>query len=226
MLLTISVLELATHALATTRTVADGTADSGGASALITAILGGAVGVVITALARGLGIPSDVRTHDAAIADQDGALATWIADRNYSLGKESKAIRDGINPDPGESAADGTSGAAIHAVAVATYNDQARKADIAIAALRGAALHEYRDQERRVRLERASILAGEGWAHRLWRRAAGDPAPGLEAPRKATPVLDSWRKQSQMSGERPVWPEDATKRTLDDAIAGVSALGP
>lgn len=206
-----------------------GTAPAGeieGASGLLTALVGGAVGVIITALARALGIPSDVRAHDAAIRDRDDALATWTADRNYELEQASKAIRAEVNPNPGERIKDGSPEDAFHTVATAGYKTQARKADIAIAAARSDALHEYRDEERRARLDRATILAAEGWAHRLWRRVGRDPAPALETPTKAVPVLNSWREPSQMSGERPVHPDDATERTLDHAIAAVRATGP
>jgi len=179
---------------------------------LLSAIIGGAIGVVISALARALGIPTEIRTHDAAIADRDDALATWVADRNYLLGRESTAIR---KRDPYQGTTDSARNAELHEL------------DLRIADLRGAALHEYRDEERRAGLDRATILATEGWGHRLSRKLASNPARQLHTPEKATPVLDSWRKQSSMStDERPVWPDDATKRTLDDAIKNVRALGP
>lgn len=207
-------------------TVAMAAGESGDYSRLLTALVGGAVGVIITALARALGIPSDVRVHDARIRDRDDALATWVADRNYNLEQTSKGIRAQINPNPGERVNDSSPEDAFHAVATAAYNTQAHNADVAIAAARSAALHEYRDEERRAGLHRATILAEEGWAHRLWRSIGRVRAPAIETPTKAVPVLDSWRKPSQMSGERPVWRNDATKRSLDDAIAAVKAAGP
>jgi hypothetical protein len=184
--------------------------DDKGGSDLLAAIIGGAIGVVITALARALGVPSDARTHDAAIADRDDALATWVADRNYVLARDSKAIRN-----PKQATTESARSAELHQM------------DLEIADLRTAALHEYRDEERRARLARSTILASEGWGHRLWRRLASSAAPELDTPENATPVLDSWRKQSSMSAQdRPVWPDDATKRTLQDAIRSVRALGP
>jgi hypothetical protein len=223
-----SALEIGPQILAAvTHTVTVAARDSGGGdSGLVPAVVGGAIGVTITALARGLGIPSDARTHDAAIADQDEALRTWVADRHYRVGKDCRAVRANVVPDPGDRAKDGTPEDSFHAVAAATYQDQARQADIEIAALRGAALHEYRDQERRIRLERASILAAEGWPHRLWRRISGSPPRELCTPTEAIPILDSWRRQSQMSSGRPVWPDDATKRTLAGAISELTSSSP
>jgi hypothetical protein len=184
---------------------------------LLAAIIGGAIGVVITALARALGVPSEVRSHDAAIADRDDQLATWVADRNYVLGKVSTGIRDRPTTPPPD----------VHPATGHQFVTTPHQMDVAIASERGTALHEYRDEERRAKLDRAQILATEGWGHRLWRKLTSNPAPELHTPEKATLVLDSWRTQSSMSAEhRPVWPDDATKRTLDDAIKNVRALGP
>jgi len=60
---------------------------------VLTAILGGSTAVLIGALTRALGIPNDVRTHDANIADRDAELATWIADRDYALRRECATVR-------------------------------------------------------------------------------------------------------------------------------------
>jgi hypothetical protein len=221
-----SVLLLAAHALITTAPTLPAPAEEMASdSGLLTALVGGAVGVIITALARALGIPTDVRAHNAAIRDRDDALATWVADRNYALEQRSRAIRADVDPNPGQRPKDGTVEDTFQAVAVATFNSQAHTADLAIAAERTAALHEYRDEERRASLDRAMTLTGEGWPHRLWRTVSRNQAPELETPAKAAPVLDAWRKPSQMSGERPVLPEDATKRTLDDALAAVRSTG-
>ena len=41
-----------------------------------------------------------------------------------------------------------------------------------------------------------------------------------------SPILTAWRKPSSISGERNTFPDDATKRTLDDAIASMPVTGP
>ncbi|HUR87042.1 MAG TPA: hypothetical protein VMY78_17055 [Solirubrobacteraceae bacterium] len=83
----------------------------------------------------------------------------------------------------------------------------ASAADRSIAAARGLALHEYRDESRRARLDLARTIAAEAWPHRLYRKVRRRPVPLLATPARAAPVLDAWRKQSSMSaGERAVWP--------------------
>lgn len=114
----------------------------------------------------------------------------------------------------------------FHQSELSAWNAAAHLVDEQIAGLRAAALHEYRDEERRARLDRARTLASEGWAHRLWRWLSGSTPPELQTSSQAEPVIDSWRKQSQMSGAGSVWPEDATKRTLADALRSVRPTGP
>lgn len=186
---------------------------------LLTAALGGSLVAALTAAARAAGIPGDVRTHDAAIRDRDDQLATWVADRNYELQRECTALRLLLGPQPAV-LDDGAGG-------VSNWPAMAHQTDLDIAAARGLAIHEYRDQERLARIDVAQLLAGEGWPHRVYRKLRRRSVPSLSTPSRAQRVLDSWRKQSSMSSdERPVWPDDATKRTLEDAIANVRALGP
>jgi hypothetical protein len=65
----------------------------------VAGIIGGAVGSVLTGLVRALGVPSEVREHDAAIRDRDDQLASWVADRDYDLKRECAGVRDPL-PDP------------------------------------------------------------------------------------------------------------------------------
>lgn len=111
-------------------------------------------------------------------------------------------------------------------VAQANYATKAREADAAIADARGRALHEYRDEARRARLAIATTVAGEGWPHAAWRQLRRQPVPTLNTPGKAAPVLDAWRRPTGMAAEKNTWPDDATRRTLDDALGSITATGP
>ena len=192
-----------------------------GGSDLLTAILGGSVGFLLGAFGRSLGIPSDCRGHDAAVSDRDEALATWIADRDYLLRRECKGLRDSAPTAP--PAADP---AGVYGQDQERFERAMEKLDRKIADAKSQALHEYRDEARRARLDVANVIANEGWAHRAWRRLARQPVPALQTPDAARPVLEAWRKPSSMSGGRPTWPDDATKRTLDDAIESMPVTGP
>lgn len=205
-----------------TVTVVTGGSGSGGAAALLLAVLGGAIGVVITALARALGLPSDVRTHDAQIADRDAMIGTWIADRNYRLSEDSEESRSQLSPRPPARTPDGTPQDTFHEQDTKAWNDAAHKVDEQIAQLRADALHEYRDETRRAGLDRARILASEGWPHRAWRRVSRTAEPEFETPSAAVPLIDAWRQASHLSDQGPVQPDDATKRTLTQALSTVS----
>jgi hypothetical protein len=166
--------------------------------------------------------------HDAAIRERDEQLATWVADCDYALGRECTALRQPLGGDdakvqPLEPGADDSYGDWHDSEKLAT------KQDCAIADARALALHEYRDQERLTKIDRLQVLASEGWAHRAYRKLPlfrHHPIPVLTTPDRAVPVLNAWRKQSSMSSSRPTWPDDATKRTLEHAIANVRTLGP
>lgn len=192
---------------------------------LLTAAMGGTVVAALTAAARAAGIPGDVRVHDAAIRERDNQLATWVADRDYALGRQCTAIRLKVTPGPRDAPPPSGIAATVHE----DRASGAAKADRAVADARALALHEYRDQERLARIDIAQVLNAEGWAHRGYRKLPlfrRRPIRSLTTPDRAVPVLNAWRKQSSMSSGRPTWPEDATQRTLDDAIAGVRPLGP
>lgn len=174
-------------------------------SSLLVAALGGSIGYLLGASARALGIPSDVRTHDAAVADRDDQLGTWAADRDVVLRRECLALREVLPPEYGDPSS--------------PYHDAARRKDNEIAYAKAAALHAWRDEARRAHLDVESILSSEGWLHRVYRRMARRPRPGLLTLSRAEPLLDAWRKPSSLAGDRLTYPDDATKRTLEDAIS-------
>jgi hypothetical protein len=193
----------------------------------LSVVLGSVIAAGVGGMIRAPGIPADVRRHDAKATSRDKTLETWVTDRNYSLGRECVALRANVTPDGDPNAeADWPGTRTVEVMAQAIHETAAEAADRAIADARSRALHEYRDEATRAAGDVATILAAEGWAHRLYRRAFRWRAPSLAAPSRVAPILDAWRKPSAMSGERMTWPDDATARTLDDAIAAMPVTGP
>jgi hypothetical protein len=175
------------------------------AADFLTAILGGSVATALAVAGRSLAIPSEVRANDADVAERDDALATWVADRHHALGMELRGIRNTL-------AAQGQQTAG-------TFDTQ-------LAHAKAQALHEYRDEARRATRDVALIRAREGSLHRAW-RLRRQPFPALATPEKAQPVLNTWRRASgEVSSDRPTPVEDATARTLDGVIAGLTATSP
>ncbi len=164
---------------------------------LLSATLGGSVAFTLAALARALGVPNEVRLHNADTAERDDSLSTWVADRHYALGRETDAVRAQAQASP-------------------KLMDLTHL-DASLAAAKGRALHEYRDEERRARLDLARIRAGERWMDRVWRRVRRKPFPTLTTPEKAVPILEQWRAPSRET-QHPADVEDATTRTLSEAL--------
>ena len=89
------------------------------------------------------------------------------------------------------------------------------------------ALHEYRDEEWRARLDLARLRASEGTWHRVWRELRGRSAPSLTAPSEVEAFLDRWREPVTRHGSVPidaVQVLDRTRRTAADALAELSSL--
>jgi hypothetical protein len=99
------------------------------------------------------------------------------------------------------------------------------KADGEIAALRTAALIEYRDRLRETRLEISKVEAAENWQHRLYRFVFRKVRPGLSAPTKLEPLISGWRKPPGY-GAAGNAADDPTVRKLADVIASQSPIGP
>jgi hypothetical protein len=193
----------------------------------LSVVLVSAITVAVGGVVRAPAIPAAVRRHDAAIASRDAKLETWVTDRNYLLGRECVAIRDTVAPDGDpDNAGDYPLARSMEIMARASHRQTAAEADRAIADARGRALHEYRDETTRASDDVVAVLAAEGWAHRLYRRAFRRPAPRIGAPERVAPVIDAWRKPSAMSSEKMTWPDDATARSLDDTIALMPVTGP
>lgn len=173
-----------------------------GLADLLTAILGGSVAVA----GRSLAIPSEVRANDADVAERDDALATWVADRHHALGMELRGIRNTL---------------------AAQGQHTTGTLDTQLASAKPGALHEYRDEARRAARDVALIRAREGSLHRLWRWGRRQPFPALVTPDSAQPVLNTWRRApGEVSSDRPTPVEDATARTLEGVIGGLTATSP
>lgn len=72
----------------------------------------------------------------------------------------------------------------------------------------------------------APILAAEGRAHGVRQRVTNLTVPPPTTPGRSGLVLDEWRKSSSLAGSDTHLADAATKRTLEDAIATMSATGP
>lgn len=174
------------------------------------ALVAGSVGTALaTGLAlgsRALRVPRELRENDAAAAERNESLETWVADRHHWLSQELKGIR---NKKAAE--AQQYSGSLANALAHA----------------KGEALHLYRDEERRARRDVALIVAREGWMHAFWRRRRKIATPSLTAAEDVQPVLDTWRRAvMEPPGSKPTPVVDATTRTLAQTRANLTATSP
>jgi hypothetical protein len=174
------------------------------------ALAGGSIGTALaTALAlgsRALRVPREVRENDVAAAERNESLETWVADRHHWLSQELRGIRN-------KKAAQG--------------QQYAGSLGNALAHAKGEALHLYRDEERLARRDIALITVREGWMHASWRKRRKLAAPSLTAAVSVQPVLDTWRRAvMEAPGSNPLPVVDATKRTLAETRANLTATSP
>src|SRR4051812_39599167 len=118
---------------------------------MLDAFIGAIVGSLATAfLAFGAwfwAARGEVARHDVLMNHANEDIETWIADRDLALARELSALANELNK---RTALD--SGAFVQS-----------KAN-----LKAQALHELRDQQRRVRRERDLRAAGEDLRHSVW----------------------------------------------------------
>lgn len=117
-------------------------------SDVLTALLGRAAGVLVSAFARLLGIPGDVSRHDAAIDSRSVSLVTWVTDRNYALRLECDDLRDSIIPTDELPIPPDTpvTGFRVTVQTEDAWKGQAAKVDKDVAFQRSMALWAYRDE--------------------------------------------------------------------------------
>jgi len=175
---------------------------------LLVAIVGGIVGTVLAALiavaARFLRAQGDVVTHDRLVAERDEDLASWVSDRTLALRRDISATTEELNKE-------NLFYGGAHANALGLVKEQA--------------LHQYRDELRRVERAVAALREAEGRMHDRWRRRDTRPFPTLHTPAKSEPILDAWRSAITRHGGGQVEVVDPTRRDLDDALARLRAEG-
>jgi hypothetical protein len=102
-----------------------------------------------------------------------------------------------------------------------------------LAHLKARALHDYRDEHARAKLDLSRLRAREGAWHWLWRTLRRRPAPRLTAETlgDVERFLERWREpvtrhqSGRQSGAEPgARPLDRTRRTTADALAELPSL--
>lgn len=165
------------------------------------ALAGGAIGASITAvlalLSRAAVAWREVPAFDSESEERNSQLAIWVDDRTRDLAREMELITE-------THIQRNTFRSSMHAAALAEA--------------KAGALHEFRDELARARIDLARLRAKEGPFHAL-RRMRGAAAPAitpmtLEA---VEPFLDRWREPVTSHGLDPAAPLDRTRRTPDDA---------
>jgi hypothetical protein len=177
-------------------------------SDLTIALAGGAIGsiatVALTQAGRARAAWSDIPIHDDEARERNAQLVVWVDDRTHALVAEMDRRTEQAN----------TRGALLgggHGLSVAMA-----KAD---------ALHEYRDEEWRARLDLARLRTTEGAWHRVWRKLRGRHGPSLTARAEVEPFLERWREPVTRHGSaNAVQVIDRTLRTTHDALAELSSL--
>ena len=146
-------------------------------SDLAIALIGGAIGSVATAgltqLGRARVAWHDVALHDLEAAERNAQLIVWVDDRTRQLVIDMSGVTN-------DCAGRELSRSSIQGGGLQLAKEQA--------------LHEYRDEEWRARLDLFQLRAREGSWHALWRRVRRRPAPSLTARAEVEPFLERWRE--------------------------------
>lgn len=185
-------------------------ARSSAVSDLVVALAGGAVGSILTAVVGQAGRAriawAEVDLHDTEATEWNAQLLAWTDDRTLKLVREMEAVTEAHS-------LQGAFHSGTHAAALADAKAQA--------------LHEFRDEEWRTRIELARLRAREGAWHGFWRLLRRRPAPVLTARTEVEPFLDRWREPVTRHGPGPgegVTPLDRTRRTTEEALTKLDSL--
>ncbi|HEV7808065.1 MAG TPA: hypothetical protein VGO80_19780 [Solirubrobacteraceae bacterium] len=147
-----------------------------------------------------------IAIHDVEAAERNAQLVVWVDDRTRQLVTELEAVRSN------------SAGGALPPDSI-RYNTLLRAKELA--------LHEYRDEEWRCRLDLLTLRGREtGW-YAVWRWLRRRPAPHLTARAEAEPFLERWREpvirhNAEGGGKAKI--RDRTLRTTEDALAELSGL--
>jgi hypothetical protein len=121
---------------------------------LLVGLAGGAIGAVLTGVfaqgGRAWTAWDEVSLHDEETAERRARLVVWVDDRTRALVPEMERISHDCN-------SRGLFYSGQHGAALAEA--------------KARALHEYRDEEWRARIDIARLRAREGGWHAWWRRA-------------------------------------------------------
>src|SRR5947209_6588940 len=124
-----------------------------GMSGVLVALVAGASGAVITLcaaeFAKFRAARDEVRIHDNDARERNEQLVIWVDDETQNLVLRLAAIRQEFNSREG---------------LASSPHDSAR------VQAKAHALHRYRDQASRARLDIAALRAQEGHWHRFWRK--------------------------------------------------------
>ena len=178
-------------------------------SDLAIALIGGAIGSVATAgltqLGRARVAWHDVALHELEAAERNAQLIVWVDDRTRQLVIDMSAVSN-------DSASRQILGSGLDLGNLKLAKEQA--------------LHEYRDEEWRARLDLFQLRAREGSWHALWRRLRRRSAPSLTARAEVEPFLERWREPvtRHTSGSEGATVRDRTTRTIEDALAELPGL--
>ncbi len=179
-------------------------------SGLPIAILGGLIGALATWVLAQASVArtawSEITLHDAEALERNAQLIVWVDDRTRQLLIEMDSITN-------ELSARGMLFSGAHGSAL-----QSAKA---------TALHEYRDEEWRARIDLAGLRAKERTWHTTWRKVRRRPPPRISARKEVEPFLDRWREpvtRHDPQSTTPVPVLDRTRRTTADALAELASL--
>lgn len=179
-------------------------------STLLAALAGGAIGVLLTWLARLTVIGREIAEHDRALAALDEDLESWVADETVKLRRELQRISNSMVADPETREERNLLWSGEHGYQVSLAKEHA--------------LEAYRNEERRTKRAAAELRAQENWAHTLARRRRGrQRAFELQAPGRARPLLDRWAapvtRHSSSKTDRPLLIDDPRNRTIESTLA-------
>jgi hypothetical protein len=150
----------------------------------------------------------EVSLHDEEAAERNARLAVWVDDRTRTLLIEMDRASNEL-------------------VARGQLYSGAHGGELAH--LKAQALHDYRDENARARIDLSRLRAREGAWHWLGRKLRRRPAPRLTSQTlgNVDPFLERWREPvtRHESGAGPGAPPlDRTTRTTADALAELPSL--
>lgn len=173
---------------------------------------GGAIGALLAGLlaqaGRAWAAWGEVSLHDEEATERNARLVVWVDDRTRILLIEMDRTSNEL-------------------VARGQLYSGAHGGELAH--LKAQALHDYRDELARTRIDLSRLRAREGAWHWLWRKLRRNPTPRLTADtlRNIEPFLERWREPvtRHESGAGPGAPPlDRTSRTTGEALAELPSL--